>query len=128
MQLRPLGRNDGVETPDSLSRFSRTVHHLGAYSQAAPGGLRADPVTHPGGPASIFLAARLLSFGHYYNLFSAPFMAHFSEAQEGLRFDRERFFASVVPTVISLSQNNGTWSIENSQEQVARLSSLPRRS
>lgn len=36
----------------------------------------------PGGPVSISDAARLLSFGQYCNLLSAPFIAHFGEAQQ----------------------------------------------
>ena len=30
-----------------FSPFPRSVHHLGSYPQAAPGGLRADPAIHP---------------------------------------------------------------------------------
>ena len=56
----------------SLLAFSRSVHHLGAYPHAAPGGLRADPATRPRRACLHLPCSKAAAFGLHSYLLLLP--------------------------------------------------------
>jgi len=69
-----------------LPAFSRSVHHLGSYPHAAPGGLRTGPATRPRGTHP-HLPCSMASVSRSVRPPSSAFVAHFRGARAKIGID-----------------------------------------